>query len=505
MPYRHGVYVSEVATSIISTVSTDSAIPFVVGTAPVNMVDETNVNKPQLLYNYAEAVAAFGYLGPVSEGNNTVRSHEYTLCEFMKSHFSLYGAAPVIFVNVLDPAVHKVVGTSTTITLGATTGEATINQVGVIPSTVVLSLEDDEYTMGTDYIIAFDPDGKANIISNKDGQGAFLCPTATALTLSYYVLDLSAVDGDDVIGGVDAGTGEYTGLELINECFSRFRLTPSIIVSPKYSRLSSVAAVMAAKASSINEHFRAIALVDIPSGNDEIGGVAITGAVKTADVAATKNNSNIVEPEQIACWPCLQLSGERYWMSTQLAGLLATTDAENSDVPYISPSNKTFRCDGTCLEDGTEVWLDGPSANSLNGQGIITGLNFVGGWRAWGNRTACYPSNTDVKDSFIPVRRMFDWIGNKLVLTFWQKVDGPLNRRLIETIIDSANVWLNALAANQFILGGRVEFLEQENDTASLLDGKAKFHVYVSPAPPARDIEFVLEYDVAYLSTLFGE
>ena len=133
----------------------------------------------------------------------------------------------------------------------------------------------------------------------------------------------------------------------------------------------------------------------------------------------------------------------------------------------------------------------------------MTAQNFIGGWVAWGNRTACYPSNTDTKDAFIPIRRMFNWIGNTIVETYWSSVDFPINRRGIERIVDSVNIWLNGLAARQYILGGRVEFLEDENPTTSLLDGIITFHLYVTPPAPAREINFVLEYDVNYLSTLF--
>ena len=99
---------------------------------------------------------------------------------------------------------------------------------------------------------------------------------------------------------------------------------------------------------------------------------------------------------------------------------------------------------------------------------------------------------------------MFNWIGNTLTLTFWQKVDFPVNRRLVETILDSANIWLNGLSARQFILGGRIEFREDENPTTDLMDGIIRFHVYVTPPTPAREIDFILEYDPEYLKTLFG-
>ena len=36
-----------------------------------------------------------------------------------------------------------------------------------------------------------------------------------------------------------------------------------------------------------------------------------------------------------------------------------------------------------------------------------------------------------------------------------------------------------------------------------LLAGIARFHVYVTPPSPNREIDFILEYDASYLSTLF--
>ena len=63
MAFRHGVYKQEVATSLISPVRTESGLPVIVGTAPIHLAaDEEalqNVNKPQLIYNYNEAVNLF--------------------------------------------------------------------------------------------------------------------------------------------------------------------------------------------------------------------------------------------------------------------------------------------------------------------------------------------------------------------------------------------------------------------------------------------------------------
>jgi phage tail sheath protein FI len=122
----------------------------------------------------------------------------------------------------------------------------------------------------------------------------------------------------------------------------------------------------------------------------------------------------------------------------------------------------------------------------------------------WGNRTAAYPGVTDVKDTFVPLRRMFSFVGNTLVTTAWQLVDRPLNRRLAGTVCDTFNVWLNGLARREFLLGGRVEFLSNDNPTTDLMDGIARFHVFFTPPSPARELDFILEYDPAYIQTLFA-
>ena len=132
----------------------------------------------------------------------------------------------------------------------------------------------------------------------------------------------------------------------------------------------------------------------------------------------------------------------------------------------------------------------------------MTAIN-QNGWIAFGNRTTAYPGNTDVKDAFIPIRRMFCWVANTLMTTFWQKIDNPTNKRLIASIVKSANIWLQGLTAQGALLGGRVEFREDENTTPDVMDGKRYFHVYMTPPSPAREITFVQEYDPDYISTLF--
>ena len=46
-------------------------------------------------------------------------------------------------------------------------------------------------------------------------------------------------------------------------------------------------------------------------------------------------------------------------------------------------------------------------------------------------------------------------------------------------------------------------FLEEENPDINLIDGKIKFHLYMTPPTPAEEIEFVQEFDLDNLKNLF--
>ena len=484
MTYRHGVYISEVPTSIVPPARASAGLPVVFGTAPVNLAtDPAPPNTPVLCFTYGEAVRRFG---SSSDWGN------YTLCEFIKSHFALFAVAPVVLINVLDSenAAHMETVASEAATLIG--GAVTLPAAGIFLDTLTVRVGEVLCDVDVDYTAAFDADGK--VVITRIATSEKIASDTAALTVGYTKLKPSGVAGDDIVGGIDALTGAYTGLELVNRVFPLFRLVPGQILAPGWSTNPAVAAVMVAKASNINGHFRCIALTDVPT--DE--------ADDYTEVAAWKNDNNYTAERQVACWPKVKLGDEQFHLSTQLAGVICKADAENDDIPFRSPSNKSLQADGAVLVDEAEISLGPDQAAYLNGQGIVTALNFIGGWKVWGNRTAAYPSVTDPKDVFIPIRRMFDWIGNTLVLSFWQKVDFPANRRLVETVVDSANIWLNGLAARGFILGGRVEFLPEENPETDLMDGIYRFHVYATPPAPAREIDFIVEYDPAYLATLFG-
>ena len=481
MAYRHSVNYSEKPTSITPPVNTVAGLPVIVGTAPVHMAaDPVPANTPLLCYGYDTAVAGLGYSDDWAK---------YTLCEALFSQFALFNRSPIIFINVLDLATHKTAVAQAEKSIG--TDGTVVLADPVIPSSLVVkkTASGDALVKGTDYDFAWD-DQEQLVISVLDG-GAL--DGELSMFVNYDKVNAAAVTASDIIGGIDSTTGAKKGLECLNDIFTMFGMVPGVVLAPGWSDTPTVAAVMKAKAGNINEHFKAIVLTDIPTGTVK----------KYSDVVAWKNSNSYTGVDQVVCWPMGKLGDKKYHLSTMALGAIAQTDSANGDIPYESPSNKDLPITGLCLADGTEVRLALNEAEYLNGQGIVTAINFIGGWKLFGNRTGCYPGNTDPKDAFISSRRMVNWHGQTFILTYWQKLDKPTNKRLVQSIVDSENIRLNGLVP-EALLGGRVEFLESENQTTDLIDGKIKFHTYLGLTVPARDIEDIVEFDTSYFNTLFS-
>ncbi|MBQ2744342.1 MAG: phage tail protein [Lachnospiraceae bacterium] len=484
--FFHGAKAGKQATSVSTPTTADSSIHFIVGTAPVHMVGG-KVNEPVYASSYPEAVAAMGY----SEDWKN-----YDICEEIYASFQLYSNGPVVMVNVLDPKKHLAGETTADKQLA---GNVLDLPLEALADTVKVKGYDgeealtEEYTRGEDYDLMY-TDG---VLRLERIEGGKITSENATLNVTYNAVDPTKVTKADIIGGYDVSTKKSSGFELTDSIFPKFRVIPTLFLAPNFSHDSEVAAVMSAKAENINGLFTGKALVDVDT----------TEAKTYTEAVEWKNKNNITQPSQLLMWPKYSLGGKVYHASVHQAGVMAKTDA-NEDLgggtPCESASNKSLQIDSMVLEDGTEVLLDLTKANYLNANGIITALNFIGGFVSWGNETACYPANTDVTDYFYCVSRMFNWVANSVILSVWSKVDRKLNRRLIESVVDSLNIWLNGLMADGKILGGRIEFLEAENTETDLMAGKAKFHIYLTPPSPAKELDFVVEYDVSYLSNLFA-
>jgi phage tail sheath protein FI len=483
----HGVNIEEQPTGVVPPVAVDSALPTYVGTAPVNLGDESFVNTPGLFSTLAEFSAKCGDLGQVDSS----LWDQYTLHEAASAHFSVYGAGPIVCINVLDPSKsgHKTphVGESHTFT---STDEVTLNRFAALKSSVAVKVSASVKALGTDYTLAFDDAGMLVVSRVSSGTIAALA----TITVDYSTLEPEAIHEADIIGGYSAG--KYTGLEVVQQVFPKLRRVPCFILAPKWSQQPTVAARMAAIAHSINGSFRAEALTDLTTEPYLIA--------TYADAPAWKADNGFTSVDQVALWPKGKSGNDVYHLSTIMACVAALTDDAHDGLPFASPSNKSVTATSAVLDDGTEVFLDRLQANSLNDQGIVTILNGFNGFKLWGNRTSVYPGSTDPKDSFIPIRRFFNFIENTIILTTDRDVDEPGNKRQIEGVVGTIQSLINGYIAAGALVDGKIEFRKDENSTTDLADGKIKYHVTLTPPSPAEDITFVVEYDPAALAALFA-
>ena len=422
MSGRHGVFIQEEPSHIFTMVNVDSALPVVIGTAPVHNLPEgvkPPVNEPRLIFTPTEFTAQFG---SVPEGED---ASLYTLVEFADVYMGLYGVAPIVFINVFDPTKHT------------------------------------------------------SPVQGGDGSG-----TAP---------DVSKVGSADIIGGIEGETLKRKGLELVASVFPRFAMVPGQVLAPGFSSDPAVAMIMGAKCMDINGHFSCTAPIDVSS------------EVKNyTEVPAWIQDNNLTDKHLIPFFGRLVTGDRVMWGSSHLAGSIGRRDADNEGIPFWSPSNSRIYANGI-MHNGELLDLDTDNAGWLNFRGCVTGINFVGGLKIWGNYTAAYPGVTDVKDTFIPIRRMFDYVGNTLVLSTWQKVDEPIVRvRHIESLVDSVNLWLNGLTRREKLLGGKVSFLSGDNPTTDIMNGTVRYRIAMTPPSPAQEIIHILQYDHNALTNLFN-
>jgi hypothetical protein len=482
MSLSHGVYSSEQATALIGVVESPSALPIVVGTAPIHTVPGANpsVDRLEKFTCWQDVLDIFGYVHDFDR---------YTLMEFLYAWFRLYGFAPVLCVNEFDPSAVVGEATITAVTLANNVGTLAVS--GALVSAVCVDDEGvTDYVEGTydDYTLAYDDNGYAVVTRLADGE----IPTSSSIVyVEHQVIDVDRA-------GIDE-SAIVTGLEWIEQAYPQYGEVPSLIACPGYSQ-DSTAMVAMVGATEHGGGWYAYALTDVDSSS--------SGADALSEVAAWKSTNGYTDAGQDVLWPMVTIGNDTYHLSTIMACALAKSDHENGDMPYATGSNFPLPISGAVTEDGTSVWLTDEQANErLNAYGVTTAINDgPRGWITWGNRTGAYPGTTDPKDMWRNFRRMLVWLKNTVRLTLKQKVDEPGNLRQIESIINTLNIMLNGYAAQGALIGQpKVEFRRELNSTVDLLDGKYTFSISVCPPTAMESITLDWTIDVTQLETLFTE
>ena len=209
MAYKHGIYVSEVPSSVRAAVKSDAGIQAIIGTAPVNLLKDPYhaANIPMLFYTMAEAQNAIGY---------STDFKAYTICGSLSASFEIANVSPVIVINVLDPNKAEHTDDVPENVVQVNDGTARLDTIGLLLDKLVVKADDVTLESGTDYTAAFNDDGTVTLAVLPDGKGA----GKTQLTVSGKRIAPEKVKGKDVIGGVSVD-GKETGMEVLRQVFPK--------------------------------------------------------------------------------------------------------------------------------------------------------------------------------------------------------------------------------------------------------------------------------------------
>ncbi len=286
----------------------------------------------------------------------------------------------------------------------------------------------------------------------------------------------------NIIGGVNAATGQFEGVHALLGAESKTGYQPRIICAPGFTHQryedsdtpgTFLANPVVAELQGIADRLRAVVIADGPNTTDEAAfsyaGDFGTARIYVVDpfVTVFKGGAYVDEPS-----------------SARVAGIIAKSDAERGF--WWSPSNNPiYGIVGTARPVDFSLGDPNARANLLNEKNVTTIIR-QDGYRLWGNRTL----SSDPKWAFLCVRRTADIIHDSLQRAHLWAVDRNLTKTYFEAVVEGVNAYLRHLTAIGAILGGRCWADADLNTPDQLKAGKCYFDFDFTAAAPAEHVVF---------------
>ena len=287
----------------------------------------------------------------------------------------------------------------------------------------------------------------------------------------------------NVIGGVDAQTGQYQGIQALLGASSDVHVTPRILIAPEFTHHAAVANELL----SVAERLRAVVIADGPNTNDSeainyrqlFGSARLYLVDPWVRVWDTQTNVEVVRPA-----------------SGRVAGLLAKSDSERGF--WYSPSNQELRgLMGTARSIDFALGDTNARANYLNENEVATIIQ-KDGFRLWGNRSC----SSDPKWAFLSVRRTADMINESLLSAHLWAVDRNITKTYLDDVLEGVNAYLRHLKAVGAIINGKAWADAELNTPANIAQGKVYIDFDFTPPFPAEHIVFRSHLVNDYLSEI---
>ena len=508
--YLYGAY-GHMGETVAQSAVQAGTTPVYIGTAPVNLVrgfaDAGVINEPIKLSNMIDAQRKLGYAADWGT---------FTLCEVMNAHFNntLGNIGPIYVINVLDPSAGKHrKATETTQQLSFTGGRAEFASSTIILDTMTLAKSvGGDYAEGTDYAVDYNFTKGTVIITSLIADS----PLTGTLTASFYEVDDSAIEDDDIIGGVTAG-GEYSGLSSIALLYPEQFAVCNLIAAPGWSHSPAVYNAMLTASQKINGHWDAFVVADLPlvSGSSAVGQAEVdeaqvgATAVDTIEKAIAWKKSNAFDNERSKVyWPQgIDNLGNVYHLSTLAVVELMRADFSHNSVPMETCGNKAIPIIKQYFgANATNRGFSQQEGKELTQNGISTAVAWGGEWVLWGDHTAAYTYGADVdpRAIFDVSMRMLMHITNDFQREWSPRIDEPMTRALKDEIINREQEKLDGYVSMGALLGEpRIVFLESENSTTDIMNGDFRWDIAVTPTPPLKSASVYVAYTDAGFSVYY--
>jgi hypothetical protein len=386
-----------------------------------------------------------------------------------------------------NTAANALVGTAST---GASSGAGV---VAALSKTYLSGGIDDAFPLNTPVLVA-----GSRVAAAKLGTAGTLPDAMDSIfdqAGAVVVVVRVAAGVDDaattanIVGGVNATTGKYEGMQAFLGAESVCGYAPRILIAPGFThQRTSGANTVVSNMQAIADRLRAVIIADGPSTTDAdaytYAGDFGSKRVYLVDPFVNKTDSNGL-PYRAPSSACV-------------AGLIAKNDNENGF--WWSPSNQNIN-GITGTDRAIDFTLGDPNcrANLLNGANIATIIR-QNGFRLWGNRTL----SSDPKWAFLSVVRTADIINDSLLRAHLWAVDRGITKTYIQDVVDSVNAYLRHLVSIGAILGGNCWADPDLNTPDQIAQGKVYFDFDFTPPFPAEHITFRSHLVNDYIDTIFN-
>lgn len=402
--YHHGTETIRIDGGTSPVYTVDGAITAIVGTAPAGPVNQL------VLCQTKKDFAQFGV---------ELTGKGFTLPD--AAHiWTRYKSGIAYVVNVCDPKKHKTQINDEVLTVDPDTLAAKTKfpalQAGY-------EIKDGGITL---------TEGRGYTINPLTGEIVFF-RKPTSPRANYTYTDPAKVAEADIIGAYVAATAKRTGMELLKEGFNRFGADAKILIVPEFDKTATCRAAMEIVA----DNLKAIAYADGPKGTSLSKALEGRGPNGTINFATSSDRVHLFYPRTEGLLGMESLA-------THTAGLRMKVDVE--DGYWFSTSNRNL-LGVTGIEVPLTARVDDPQSetNLLNARGITTVFNSYGtGYRLWGNRLACFPTTSHIKN-FEVAQRTGDVIDESIRRAELKYIDRPIDDALIDTVIEDIRIMFSGL------------------------------------------------------------